>query len=411
MVKELKWINNEKKYVIDGDGGTEADIQMLSLDSVVADAIIDTTLTIAENTSPQTDYPKYLPQTHSYYASQGMATYSVEADNNAENLPQYLTGWNYLDNDVLTPFTEAGQTVDNTFITNYFSTSTNLNLYASWGNTRFIRVIISTFIENINVENEATFVSTIQQSDSYDVLQPYYLVDKFKETVDFSNRKNHLIIKKNGSVGNYYEFGTGHGCPKVVGGVTYPSYFGVKNGTSPSFSLSISNSNFIPAYDFDNNDTLHYKSYVCEEGLSRDFSEDLTSIVDFNFSNNSWNVTSLGNLNSDITIFVPLVKKPTVTASVNNVGCGKVAITREYIQPTPTDYDDYKSLMFMPGEQCTLWAEAVGNISFEGWYLNDSLVSSNLSFTVTVKEEITYIARFLSPDYTITYLKSNPNNL
>ena len=120
-------------------------------------------------------------------------------------------------------------------------------------------------------------------------------------------------------------------------------------------------------------------------------------------------MSSLGNLNSDITVFLPLVKKPTITAKVYNIGNGKIEITSTNVPPASINLDT-KTMVFMPTEQCTLWAQPAGNNVFEGWYLNGNLISTNVQYNITsVREMSTYFAKLSSSEYTITYLKSNNN--
>ena len=350
------------------DGNGAADQQTLMMGDEIQEAIISHTIPVAENTSGNL-YMKFKPQNHSYYTVDD-GTYIVETESGSESpcransLPRHLTGWQTSNG---TPFTWSGSDVDQTFIDTFYDggAETNLNLYAVWGDTKYLRVIISTF-NTSQVVNTGTYNVSVVDTASYGpATNDFKLSPLFKETVDYSNRAKHLLLKFNGFEDSQYrEVGTGHGCPKSIGGTKYPTYFGFKSGNTLTVGITIANANFIPNY-YLTGSTINYVGYLCNEGLSRDLYDKGASIP-LSVSNNVVWTGTITTPTSDKTLFVPLVPKPTVTITVHPTGSGTVTGGGQ----------------FMPGDTCTLNPIPAQYYELDEIYVNGVSLASPYQFTV-----------------------------
>lgn len=411
--KELSYINNDGAYSV-WDGGAP-NVQNLIEGQYVQNAYISHNINVAEN-NQGSNFKKFERMNHSYYTIDD-GTYVVETENNSEattcavGLPEYLTGWQLANGD---SFNEAGSLVDSNFISRYFSEDVNLNVYGVWGNTKFLRVIVSTF--NTAENAMGTFTVELSNSASYDTMNDFRLSPKFKYTVDYSNVEKHLTLKNYGQEGGYTEVGSGHGCKRIVDGVQYPSYFGFKSNTTTNFSLTVANSNYIPYYDANPlTSEIVYKGKLCEDGLSRDYNDKGTSLVLTTSNNSTW-TTSLSSLTSDRTIFIRLVSKPAITAVVQVQNTGNIEITNTSTQPSVIN-QQRKTVAKFPGESCYLWARPETGYSFVGWFVDPECTTpvesdgnhhpyTSPEYDITfMYESRSYYAKFASSDYTITYHK------
>ena len=418
MALEFQYINNNV-YTRDSDGGSEPLRQSLALGSTVQDAKISDSVTVAENT-PDYAYAKYQSSNHDYYGLtvyQDEYIYGVESGNAALNLPKHLTGWQYYNGSSYVSFPWSNSMVVNeTFINTYLNGSTNLNLYGSWAETRFIRVAVSTFDATERPASEIYEVTLTESTSSY-TQGTYPLSAAFKTTVDYSNVSGHVKLKQDMSNNEYYDIGTGDGCPKTIDidNVKRATYYGVKNGSTVSLSLAITNSNYIPKYLVNTSTgAVTYSAYPCNNGLSRVWNTKSTPIT-LSISGNTWSA-SIGTISgSDKTIFIPLMLKPLVTATVCDSGTGHVKITTA-TSPTPTIDQTTQSEFIMPGAACYLWAEAETGYSFNGWYTDSAATTpadgsyQNTRYDITyASEAVTLFAKFVPQAYTITYHKSIPS--
>ena len=410
MAKQLTYINEEKAYVSNENGGNIPDTQIVTTGTEVEDAFISHTIDVAENASG-TVYRRFGVANHNYYTNDRVA-YFVENGNSSQNLPQYLTGWQLRDG---TAFNEVGTIVDSSFIETYFPHSSNLNLYAVWGNTKFLRVIISSFDAQITPSGH--FITTISEPTSYDepsLAANNRLSPKFKRVVDYSNISGHLGLKCDGNNVNAAEVGSGHGCPFVVNGSMCPTYFGVKSGNTPTISIQITNSNYIPQYTA--GATNSYYGVICQEGLSRDYFTKGETIQLTTLDNTVWTAT-IPNMSSDKTVFIPLQQKPLITAIVGSQSTtGRVEITDTTTAPSVIT-NIQKSVMKFPGERCTLWASPLAGNSFEGWYTDSACINAapndsnghtyqSPQYDVDpITENLTLYAKFSQENYTFTYNK------
>ena len=390
------------------------DYQGLTVNStVIQPAVINPDISLAEDAP----YRKYESTNHNYYKIQHSGSiYSLVVDTSAPAtaLPQYLTGWQTYNG---TSFDSEGQTFDATIISRYFGEGTNLDLYAVWGNTRLLRVII--FYQGQTTQiNNLQYTVDIEQTDSYS--GTYGLSNQFKSIVDKSNMSNHLLSIDST---NYPEYGTGDASLKL--GTQYPTYFGIKTGSTPTtFTISYTGSALgtpsdlkIPSYTYVSG-VLHYYGFVCPSGLSREFDDKLYSythspdyvveMAPVSGQTMVWNVSTskFTNMSTDKTLFVPLVDKPVITAyAVNGPTAGKVNID----DSDPTHGLTYAQKIYMPDDTAILYAFPAPGYSFDGWYdaqTGGNLLSNNLTYTVTVQSNYDYYARFQTAGYTITYYKN-----
>lgn len=366
MAKELRFINQNDEYAII-DGGS-ADRQILMIGDEIQEAYISHSIHVSENGSDNL-FMKFKPSNHSYYTLIN-GSYSVEMMNGSEeacmakSLPCYLTGWQTENGE------EAllgGNTLDTEIINTYYygGAETNLNLYAKWGETKFLRIIVSTFSSE-NVVNYGSYIVTVNDS-SYEGADVFRLSSLFKQTVDKSNVFRHLILKRNGTEDSHMsEVGVGDACPIQIEGVRYPSYFGFKSGDDLSVQITITNPEYIPEYSLNpNNNLIGYNGYICDEGLSRDFN-DKGVTVPLDVSNNSvWSCT-INNTLSDKTLFIPLVPKPVIDLSISPSGTGTVLCNEKY----------------MPGDVCTLTIIPTPGYIIDEVHVNGTIISAPYSFTV-----------------------------
>lgn len=409
MNKELQFVNNlTKEYVITQDGNNEPDRQNLSIGSTVEDAIISHAIVVAENDT-NSNYKKFASANHNYYSS-GTNAYIVESGNASENLPQYLMGWQYYNNGVLTDFNGAGSTVDTSFVQSFFSSDTNLDLYAKWGDTIFLRVVVTDLeIKPGSLIPAGDFVVTIAEPNSYNNTT-FALPQNFKSVKDNSNGiSDHLLILINGD-DETREFGTGDGCPSGEGQYRRPSYFAIKGGNNPTISISISNSNYIPEYSVVGG-AVSYTAYLCDYGLSRDLDQTNAIPVNLSTSNHASWTYSMTNVLTDKTLFVPVVIKPSVTAMVQSSsnGHGHVRCTLDSSTPSSINLNSETVYLF-PGGTCHIWAQAETGYTFNGWYstnaATDNPISTGAHYTVqNVSNGAVFYARFVASAYTITYHK------
>ena len=374
MAKELRFINAEKAYSL-SDGGAP-DRQTLVFGEEIEDARISHSVAVAENTTGNR-YMKYEGEDHGYYTYFDNG-YVLETENGSDsnyksvNLPCHLEGWQTSTGH---PFLFGGTNVDQTFIDTFYSGSdTNLDLYAIWKTTLFVRTIVSTF-EPTQFVDSGIYSVNITEDLSYDTGGLYDLSPSFKQTIDYSNVSNHLTLKVNGIVNsNIVEVGVGHGCPKVLNGVRYPTYFGVKAGSVLTVGLTIYNSNYIPKYTVVSN-TVMYLGYICTVGLSRDFFDKGN---EFSWTNDgeTWN-TRLRPIRNDETLFIPIVPKPVVTVSVAPEGSGFVVGAGSY----------------MPGSECHLTVEPAIGYEIDMVRVNGADIQKPYNFTVY---QDTYVVAYFS---------------
>lgn len=366
MAKILRYINGNNQYSLT-EGG-EPDRQTLNMGGTVQVAYISHSLSVAENSGTQ--YKKLKGENHSYYATND-GVYGVETENGSETtcyseyLPKYLNGWQTIN---AQPYNYYG-VVDSTYINTYFNNGeeTNLNLYGVWGDTKFLRVIVSAFSSSQTI-NPGIFFVNVTDEASYDSTNIFSLPPNFKETIDYSNREKHLTLKFGGTESTAYtELGTGHGCPKIVGEIRYPTYFGFKSGNALHVELTVSNSSYIPYYENVNNMTV-YKAYICQEGLSRDFTDKVTeSLMLSKSQENVWKV-DIPSPDSDKTLFFKLMMKPVVNVTVLPVEGGVVSGGNR---------------LFMPGDTCTLVPVPNSDYALDSVVINNQgELSEPYSFTV-----------------------------
>ena len=385
MTKYLQHITGLLYTTADGNG--EADRQTFMMGDDIEEAIISHSIPVAENTSGNM-YLKFKPQNHSYYTVDD-GTYIVETESGSESpcransLPMYLNGWQTANGTV---FPDAGQPMDQYILDTWYDggNETNLNLYAIWGDTKFLRVIISTF-NTSQVVNTGTYNVSVVDSASYGpATDDFRLSALFKETVDYSNRTKHLTLMYNGYEDSQYrEVGTGHGCPKSISGTKYPTYFGFKSGNSLTVGITIANANFIPRYKVVGQ-TISYEACLCNEGLSRDL-YDKDATVPLSVSNNTIWTGTITTPTSDKTLFVPLVPKPTVTITVHPTGAGTVTGGGQY----------------MPGDTCTLNPIPAQYYELDEIYVNGTAIYSPYQFTVLGNTNV--IAYFALGDVSTLY--------
>jgi len=371
MVKIFKNINRQLAYSRE-DNVSEPDRQELQIGDIVEDAFVSHNINLSENNLEVYDR-KYFFSSHSYYKIEANS-YVVEAENGDESrfesrgLPQYLTGWQSYDG---TEFIGTGNVVDSEFITQYYpNDERNLNLFGIWEETRFIRVIIFTF-ESQAVAIKGRYNVSISSENSYDETNIFGLSPNFKKTIDYTNRENHLALHIDGRESDCIELGSGDGCVSAFGGANtkYPTYYGVKNDDSVTITLTFSETQLIPSYITNlTTNEVTYGAFVCENGLSRDYpikgaemSQPLTYLGD-----SVWTLF-LNNINSDKTVFVKLVSKPLVTATVPDIGSGFVEITGTDAQPSQIAQNS-KTVVMFPGEHCFIWANPQQGFFFDGWY-------------------------------------------
>ena len=431
MAKELSYINTRKTYVVDSDGGVVPDSQDFYPGQVIEDAYVSHNITVAENFQNNL-YHKFGYKNHSYYTySANDSAYVVETEDGSESncmavgLPQYLAGWQTEGGIV---FNWGGGIATQEFLDTFFGDSTTLDLYAIWQNTNFIRVIISTFDGKANVYN-GTFNVEISDTASYGGSPISALSPMFKTTYDFSNIQRHLTLKINGvEDADYREAGTGHGCPSTISNVKYPTYYGFKSNTNLTIDITTTNEDYIPEYASSGNGNVMYNGYVFNNGLSRDFCDTQNIPTGWFFwelnlisqAPQKWRA-SISNVSGDKTLFVKLVRKPEITATVVNGETGNIEITDTTDTPEDIQYDT-KSVKALPGDMRVCWASPSTGYMFDGWYSdfacttplpNDSVGNSYRSTQYTINPVIhswLLYAKFVPySGYTITYFKEKLN--
>lgn len=435
-VKNLTYINTTTKiYVLGSNNGNESDQQSIHVGGNLDNAVIDPAISLAENTSVNVENDKifrYDVKDHKYYISNG-STYSQELNNEAKCLPQYLEFWHTLD----APETPIGrQVVDENFINQYFTSQqrNTLDLYAKWGNTQFLRVIISEFKTGVNFVEYIASVEIIENT-SYATTSDFYLSDKFKRTTDYSQTISHTTLSLNGDQNkDYKELGWGDGCVQTTAkDGTCATYYGVKHNTSPRIVIKVENStnvdskntsHLIPQNKLDGG-VVKFYGYSCENGLSRDLCTNPSFIRYLvNGAGNGtvqkweWNYT-YNSVVTDKTFFVKLVEQPQVFAYSVDSEKGGVDVyhyVNDNQHQPETPYNGSDSEWGYPGEQIGLIATPQPGYSFSGWYTDEDCTipapdTNNSNYTDSnyvidnVVSEVSYVyyANFVLGDYFIVY--------
>lgn len=401
MTKLLTYINGQKLYVQERDGGNAADTQSLNLDVRVDTANINGSIGVVETND---DYDKYASENHKYYKIDnvgGIDTYAIDVDNPAIRLPKHITGWKYFDNGSMIDFEEEGNVVDQHFIDTYFPLqTTNLNLYANWATTHFLRVIIADFNGVFNGNSSiSTDISVDVTNSSYNGNEGYSLRDSFMATIDRFKYLEHNKIYNIYTEVSTGERGTGHGCPMTVDGETHPTYYGFKPNTTSSIVIKFDDfegrEHAIPDYEVANGVVI-YKCYSYN-GLTNYYSHkdlvshELIKLVDqpaFEFR---------GMMpNNDVTLFIPLAKLPKITVYSQDTEQGLVSIDNGTAM-------GLQAKLVYPATVCTINAHPSSGYSFVGWYKNNLQYSQSTSVSVTVNSSVEFEARFSVGTYTLSY--------
>lgn len=408
----LSHVNGTTNIYVTSSGGSTPDTQNLNIGGTIGYAKINQTATFQESSSPT------LYNYVAHNMNGGTGTYGGTV-----SIPQYLDGWFYLNGATHVNFTGEGSEFSSSMVPLFDASTHNLDLYATWGDTRVVRVILFEPEDNFLISNpygEITLTSTGSYSASGgDAARN--LPSPFKEIIDYNGN---FGFDYNGNL----EYGVGDGCPKTISGNTVKnSYFAVKNGTSFTFSLED-----VLAKNYSNN-TTHEWYKLPEDKTTGDtvifYQESLTNQWPGGStpSTSGWNtkVVTLSsgqytctftNVTTDITIYIPYLPTESIriNASTDPNNVGSVTIT-----PTETNGAGPGNSVYayaMPGDSVTLTASAATGYAFEGWYLNGGqvAVSSSMTYTFTVPAlsygTQSYVAKYTATNYTITYHKTVPES-
>ena len=392
MPHTLEFIGFNNNTYTTTEGGSTPEIQSVGLNQII-ESVYLTGRSVAEQTG---DLKFYEVSTHPYKKK---VNGSVVTDTvSAVDMPCYLGGWKTASNYLI----PVGQILNQQFISAHFTQGqTNLDLFGKWGETRLIRAIVYLQKDN-QTPQDVRYNVTISAISSYDTSIPYYLTNNFKTISDTGNDLEYT----NGSR-LITEYGYGHGCPSD--GVIH--YYGVKDCDGVSISLTPDanyTNNFIPYYEIINNSVV-YKCYIIDNLCREEASPHIAyannvEAITYNPNTNTWTVEntqpSIAEIDTDKTVFFPLIEKPTVTVNASPVAGGTV----------------YGGGTFMPGDSCEILAIPASGYSFVQWKKNNTAFVPQVTtalYTFTVLESTAMTAVFMSsePNVYLSYLTSDGNTI
>ena len=270
----------------------------------------------------------------------------------ANRMPMRFMGWETQNHGSI----PSTLTDDGSFITNNFDSNHQMTVYGTWETVHMIRVIV--YIPDYSSYPVCLPCKVIiTPTDSYDENTPYHLTENYKFISDYSNNIEFSVDGKPG-----LEFGVGHASPS--NGI--PTYYGViDDETSVSMELTPDiqsigrfGRNYIPWYEYNPRDhTTKYKCYYApnlvryvEHPWEQTAYGELTLVIDNTFQ--KWS-TSIGNIETDVTIVVPLKRKTHITVEGYDGDDANLSINKNY---------------FRPEETVTLTATVTAGRTFVGWY-------------------------------------------
>lgn len=351
------------------EGGSTADVKALSvgdylgLTSMGNRAVIDTT-------------------NYKLYATESQAITNSRFGNNSgyvtipQNIPMGFYRWVYYRNNTLTPLNE------DTNLTQEFAESFpngNLDVYGQWDSLLLIRVIIMSETVSSGVQCTVTL-----NSGSYTQHQglDYPLPSAYKNITEVNG--NNLVD----TTTCFGEFGTGDGSP-VNGKV---SYYAIFDSDFLEMTLSNITQGYTPFYTVSGS-TISYKALAFDY-LTRVYSKNYMNPTYFiplvrNSQNGNYTLENdwYDELDTDLTIIVPMVEYPIVYAQAYPSGYGTVNIDNS------TPAISQKSVF--PGTSCTLTATASSSsYHFVNWTKDGVVVSTNATCTITAYYTTICVANF-----------------
>ena len=345
----LSYIGSDNSTYVNGNDGanpSNANLQSLSIGDNIEGATF-----LSRNIAEQTNELKlYKTQTHNYFTWNSSTNRFVTDTSSAVNMPMAIIGWKTADNVTVQPGTQLTQN----FINTHF-TGNHLSLYAKWVNVYLIRVIIYVpgFFSTLDVRYNVAMSAYYSYSNNYN----YPLTNNFKTIHDTGSDLgftdgSHILT----------EFGVGNGCPDN-GVITYfavkedPQFPSEDNVTIDITPANGYTNNYIPQYTM-NGSVPNYECYIADALVREDKAPNVTfdsEPIDYLPSYNRWTIgyseSLLNYIDTDKTVFIPLVEKPTINVTVSPTGSGTVT----------------GGGMYMPGDTCTITATGLGANTFSHW--------------------------------------------
>lgn len=401
--------NND--YVVATTSGDVPYIQQLQENSQIFPAVISDEIGLSESetprimmTSPAAAHP-YKSLINGTLVQYTVIDDGREVDVNAEDMPKHLIGWQAMNNTTLQYDDFEFQNLTPQAITDYCTQNNEIALYGKWEDVSMIRVIIFLPFASGSQEIKCKYTSAITTGNSYNENPTnafYRLSDNYKQVVDYNNPSHKRAIEYSYRM----EFGEGAGCPSDVDATKYPTYFSVKTGDAINFEACMITGAYIPHYEMvtdtlspsENIPQYHYfttQALRCNlNGWEKETPKNFT-LPRANTENHlCWTSQENISVNNDTTIVVPLVCKPILSVDVvpeNTVGI------YAYIGNTliPNIDNQIKTGYYLPNETCNVFTHStLPGATFEGWYSNTGLVSTNMNYTFKIGYNTHLVAKW-----------------
>jgi hypothetical protein len=390
--------------------GTDPYVQNLNEGDTIQDVVMSSNIGLAENTTPKVMSASD-GSVHQYMVPDGERLIPYVVNSNpvvADEMPKHLIGWRAKHNQNNTYDDFNYHTLTAQVVTDYSSSNNEITLYGKWEDVSLIRVIVfipfSSGSQGVrcryNTEITANRSYVVDPSDSYP-----HLSQNYKEIVDYENPEDKQAIDYSATG----EYGSGNGCPKIVSSALYPTYFAIKTDDRAILTITQDQGNFIPTFEMvpdprPDGDYIplyhYYKTSALRCNVNGCDKNSESGDFTFNNSNNTnrWTTQVFTN-ESDTTIMVPLVMKPTLTVGVLPQGVdGYYAYIGTQLTPpqsqTQTGY-------YMPNDTCSVYTRtSVSSATFDGWYIDGpggGFASSNNPYSFKIVRNTHIVAKWTLP--------------
>ena len=387
----IQYIDSTNAHYTESSNGvypTDAYTQYVEENGTIYPAFINGAMQLAESNPARTlntvlSHPYAIPQynalTDEYEWVQETAQISGNTVNiEAADMPNHLVGWQTSGGTSVT-----ANTLTPALISTLFPGSVDTcDLYGVWERVNLVRVIVYFPYVSPSIEIDSQYSVNLYADDSYNpsYASVYYeMSDNYKDIQDTGR----VAYKRPNIAEDVPEYGVGDGSPVLT--QSGYSYYGVKNGDGIQVRVVRDNGMYIPEWD---PETLEYFCYFVN-ALTRQmgYMGKVGTRVQLQIStlaNGKYAWTSPGGYpisqnGNDVTIAVPITRKPFIKVLVTPSGSGHA-----YIGSNTAETLRY----FMPGDTCTLTCSSAN--TFLGWYdqfgnpVNDDLTHSNMKIETLI---------------------------
>ncbi len=397
--------NNNNDYMLTNGSGVNSVpyTQTLAENGTIETVTISSLIDLSEPSAPRIYSDDTSGSAHPYMTTgtNGLIPYVVQGTTVvANNMPKRLAGWRAKNNN-----TNLYEDFDYTTLTateiSRYAVNNEIALYGNWVNISLIRVIVFIPYDDEIWGSPVKYDVTLTANTSYIPSHiPYYnLTTNFQNIVDYTNPS----LKKLTGAYYQYEYGEGSGCPITISNTLYPKYFGVKNSDFCNIEICHKTGVWIPIYTFetvgegDNLSITPVYHYYITNALRCDINgyEKDSTMLDFSYSspytnaNNEkcWSTDISFTPNTgDVTVLIPLTKKPIISTFVTPNISGYYAYIGGDTNVAPEN--QITSTTIMPGESCTVTTyTSIHGSTFDGWFLNGphgTFLSNSQTYTYTL---------------------------